>query len=71
MGEVIDMNGGTRGDVPVVDVLENAKKLQMVTIMGYDADGNEYFATSSGDYQENAWLAGRFIKLLMEAADNE
>jgi len=71
MGDVIDMNGGTRGDIPVGDVLENAKMLQMVTIMGYDADGNEYFATSSGDYKENAWLAGRFIKLLMEAADNE
>lgn len=69
MGEVIDMNGGTRGEVPVEDVLENAKTLQMVAIMGYTEDGLEYFATSSGSYQENAWLAGRFIKFLMENAD--
>jgi len=30
MGEVIDMNGGTRGDIPVEDVLENAKMLLIV-----------------------------------------
>jgi hypothetical protein len=69
MGDVLDFSGGTKGDIPVEEVLDAAKKLQMVAIMGYTEDGIEYFASSSGDYQENAWLAGRFIKFLMENVD--
>ena len=71
MGDVIDLFDGTRGDIPVVDVLDAAKKLQMVCVMGITEDGQEYFASSSGDYKENYWLAGRFKELLMEMANNE
>ena len=69
MGDVIDFTGDTKGDVDVKDVLDGAAKLQMVAIMGYDKEGREYFASSSGSYQENVWLASRFIKFLMESAD--
>lgn len=69
MGDVIYFTGNTKGDVDVKEVLDAAKKLQMVAIMGYDEEGREYFASSSGSYQENAWLAGRFIKFLMENVD--
>ena len=69
MGDVIDFTGDTKGDVDVKDVLDGAAKLQMVAIMGYDKEGREYFASSSGSYQENVWLASRFIKFLMENAD--
>ena len=69
MGDVIDFTGDTKGDVDVKDVLDGAAKLQMVAIMGYDKEGREYFASSSGSYQENVWLASRFIKFLMENVD--
>jgi len=69
MGDVLDFSGGTKADIPVEEVLDVAKKLNMVAIMGYTEDGIEYFASSSGSYQENAWLAGRFIKFLMENID--
>ena len=69
MGDIIDFTGDTKGDVNVKDVLDGATKLQMVAIMGYDEEGREYFASSSGSYQENVWLASRFIKFLMENAD--
>lgn len=71
MGDVIDLFDGTRGDIPVEDVLDAAKKLQMVCVMGITEDGQEYFASSSGDYKENYWLAGRFKEILMEMANNE
>ena len=71
MGDVIDLFDGTRGDIPVGDVLDAAKKLQMVCVMGITEDGQEYFASSSGDYKENYWLAGRFKEILMEMANNE
>ena len=46
MGEVIGFPSGTKGEVPVQEVLDGAKILQMVCIMGYDQDGNEYYAST-------------------------
>jgi hypothetical protein len=71
VGDVIDFDGGTRGDIPVDRVLDAAKKLQMVCVMGITEEGQEYFASSSGDYKENYWLASRFKEILMEMASNE
>ena len=71
MGEVIDFEGGTKGDIPVDVVLDAAKLLEMVVVMGYTVDGQEYFASSSGDLKENNWLADRFKDLLKEMASNE
>jgi hypothetical protein len=71
MGDVIDLFDGTRGDIPVDVVLDAAKTLQMVCVMGITEDGREYFASSSGDYKENYWLAARFKQMLMEMADGE
>lgn len=71
MGDVIDLFDGTRGDIPVETVLDAAKQLQMVCVMGITEDGQEYFASSSGDYKENYWLASRFKDILMEMASNE
>lgn len=68
---MIDLFDGTRGDIPVETVLDAAKKLQMVCVMGITEDGQEYFASSSGDYKENYWLAGRFKEILMEMANSE
>jgi hypothetical protein len=49
--------------------LEGAKDLASVIVIGYDKEGNEYFASSTGNAMECAWLAGRYIKLLMENED--
>ena len=45
MGDIIEFPEGTVGDVPIDSVLEGAKLLQMVCIMGYTEEGNEYFAS--------------------------
>ena len=71
MGEVIDFESGTKGDIPVDVVLDAAKLLQMVVVMGYTVEGQEYFASSSGCLKENNWLADRFKDLLKEMANNE
>jgi hypothetical protein len=70
MADIINFpDKGTFGEVPVEEVLKGSEKLQMVTIMGYDQDGNEYFASSSADIQEVYWLLGRFRKFLEEIGD--
>jgi hypothetical protein len=71
MGEVIDFPDGTLGDVPVDGVLEGAKLLQMVCIMGYTADGNEYFASSCGEMEKINWLLDRYKSFLQGVADEE
>ncbi len=69
MGDVIEFPEGTVGDVPVDGVLDGAKLLQMVCIMGYDKDGNEYFASSCGDIKEINWLLDRYKNFLQGVAD--
>ena len=71
MGDVIEFPDGTVGDIPIEGVLEGAKLLQMVCIMGYDKDGNEYFASSSGDIKEINWLLTRYVHFLNGVADDE
>ena len=70
MGELIDFPEGTLGDVPIEGVLEGAKLLQMVCIMGYNADGDEYFASSSGEIKEINWLLDRYKHFLQGVADD-
>jgi hypothetical protein len=70
MGDVIEFPDGTLGDVPVEGVLDGAKLLQMVVIMGYTVDGNEYFASSCGDLKELNWLADRYKNFLQGIADD-
>jgi hypothetical protein len=70
MGDVIEFPDGTLGDVPIDGVLEGAKLLQMVCIMGYDKDGNEYFASSTGDIKEINWILTRYRHFLMGIADD-
>jgi hypothetical protein len=71
MGDIIEFPNETKGDIPVSTVLDAAKLLQMVVVMGYTEEGQEYFASSSGDLKENNWLADRFKDLLREMADGE
>ena len=69
MGDIIEFPEGTVGDVPIDSVLEGAKLLQMVCIMGYTTEGNEYFASSCGDVKEINWLLDRYKSFLQGVAD--
>lgn len=63
--------GSTKAHIPVVNVLEGAKDLSCVVILGYRKDGTEYFASSTGDVPECAFLAHRYIKYLLEVAEDD
>ena len=66
MGKVIPLNNVTRLDMPADRVLEAAiGKLEKVVVLGYDDDGDEYFASSVADGGTVLWLMERLkLKLL-------
>lgn len=72
MEKVIPFTGITKLDMPPDYILEAAKgKLEGVIIIGYDADGEEYFASSYADGGTVNWLLDRCKgKLLSIATDN-
>jgi hypothetical protein len=60
MGKVVNLNNVTRLDLPPDRVLESAVgKLEGVVILGYDKDGEEYFASSYADGADVLWLMER------------
>ena len=71
MGKVIPINGITRLDLPPNQILDAARdKLECVVVLGYDHDGQEYFATSLADGGEVLWLLERCKVALFAAADS-
>jgi hypothetical protein len=72
--KIIPFNGITRLDLDPDMVLENTKgKLEGVIIIGYDKDGEEYFASSYADGGDVLWLLERMkLRLLnIEEERNE
>ena len=69
MADVIDFPGSTSGDVNVEDVLDGGKHLAVVVVMGYTEDGEEYFASSTGDVPLCFYLASRYRKFLLGMSD--
>lgn len=68
---MITFSGITKLDVPPDRVLDGAKgKLEGVVVMGFDVDGNEYFASSYADGATVLWLAERMKKMLLEIVDD-
>lgn len=66
MGKVIDIGGVTRLDLPPDRILERSKgQLEGVVIMGWDKEGNQYFASSYADGQEVLWLLESCKHVLM------
>lgn len=61
MGEVIQPDWTTRLAIPAERVLDEAMgaRLTDVVILGYDANGDEYFATSMDDNSGILWLLER------------
>ena len=71
MGEVIQQNWPTRLDLPAQRVIDAATKagLKDVIIIGYDADGDEYFASSIADGGSVLWLLERMKLQLLKVGE--
>lgn len=66
-GNVVALGAVTSLDIPPDRILAAAltQGLQQVVIMGYDADGDEYFASSVADGGDVLWLMEKLkIQLL-------
>lgn len=67
MSNVIQLGCITRLDLPVDRVLESAKdQLQSVVLIGYDNDGQLYFASTIADGGTVMWLLEMCKKKLLE-----
>lgn len=66
MGDVVNIGGITRLDLPPDRILEETKgRLEGVVIMGWDKEGNQYFASSYADGMEVLWLLESCKRTLM------
>lgn len=71
MGKVIEWKGITKLDIPVDRILENNKgQLEGVVILGYDLEGNEFFASSYADGGDVLWLLERCKLKLLGVVDD-
>lgn len=65
--KLVYLNNTTRLNLPPDRVLEKAVgEMSGVVVLGYDKDGNEYFASSYADGGEILWLLEMCKKRLME-----
>ena len=73
MGDVTILETVTRLDIPVDRVIDGATKadLDSVIIIGYDQDGEEYFASSYGGGESVLWLLRRMELKLLAGPDVE
>ena len=72
MSNVIPFTGITKLDLDPDIVLENNKgKLEGVVILGYDKEGNEYFASTYADGGDVLWLLERCKLNLLRIVDEE
>lgn len=67
MAEVHILNMVTRLDIPVSRVIEGLPEtLESLVVMGWDKDGELYFASSLADGGDVLWLIEKSKKLLLE-----
>ena len=61
MSNAVVLNTVTKLDIPVDRVIDQAKVagLAGVVVLGYDQEGNEYFASSYADGAAVLWLMER------------
>lgn len=71
--EIIELDAVTSLDIPAERVLRKAEeaKLQSVIVIGYDADGEEYFASSIADGPEVLWALERAKMQLLRMVDGD
>lgn len=67
MGDVVTLGNITTLDIDPAQVLDGAAHLNTVIVMGYDEDGEEYFASSITSRSDILWLTERFrIRVLTD-----
>lgn len=65
------LGGVTKLDMPCDQILLGAMgKLETVIIIGYDKDGEQYFASSAADGGTCIWLLEKFKKALLEVGED-
>lgn len=69
---IIPFPGVTSLDLAPNQILDNAPRdLESAVIVGYDADGELYFASSVSAGPEVLWLLEKAKKALLEVGDDE
>lgn len=72
MGELVPFNGVTRLDIDIGRVLDCAKEsLKGGVVIGWDQDGEFYFASSYADGGEVLWLLRQAERALLSGAKVE
>lgn len=67
MNNVIPLGCVTKLDLPVDRVLEAAKdQIEGVVILGYDKEGESYFASTYADGGDVLWLLEKCKKALLD-----
>jgi hypothetical protein len=70
MSNVVVLPVVTKLDLPPDRIIEAALgKLESVVIMGYDKDGNEYFAASCADGGDVLWILERSKLKLLQVSE--
>ena len=72
MGNMVNFTGVSRLDIDPARILERAQSagLKSVVVLGYDENGDEYFATSYADGGDMLWLLRRAEHVLMRSHDD-
>jgi hypothetical protein len=71
MADILNFTGITRLDMDPDRVLSAAvAKMEGVVVIGYDKDGDEYFASSYADGGTVLWLLERCKTRLLATVDN-
>lgn len=70
MGELVFLNNITKLDIPAERVLSEASSssLDKAVVMGYDQDGELYFASSMADGGDVLWLMEECKQRLLKGA---
>jgi hypothetical protein len=72
LAKAIPFAGITKLDLPPDRILkEAADKLEGVVIVGFDKDGDEYFASSYADGRTVLWLLERCKAVLLDVENHE
>ncbi len=66
--KVVEFTGSTRLDLPVDTILSKVKKAKLdeIIVIGFDEEGDFYFASSKGDGGDMLWLLEKAKKMLLD-----
>lgn len=71
MGEVVYPDFVTTLDIPVETVLDAAKDLELVVVLGFDKEGRGHYTSSTGDPMRILWLLEQAKCIVMEEGTEE